>query len=62
MDRLKKRFAMLVIPVALISFGSFLLAQGRPIHVQKRASRSMRRRCRTVTAIRRAWPMPVQQF
>lgn len=30
MDRLKKRFVMLVIPVALISFGSFLLAQGPP--------------------------------
>jgi hypothetical protein len=28
MDRLKKRFVMLVVPVALILFGSFLLAQG----------------------------------
>ena len=30
MDRLRKRLVILVIPVALISFGSFLLAQGPP--------------------------------
>jgi len=30
MDRLRKRFVMLVVPVALILFGSFLAAQGPP--------------------------------
>ena len=30
MDRLRNRFVMLVVPVALILFGSFLLAQGPP--------------------------------
>jgi len=30
MDRLKKRFAMLVVPVALILFAPFLAAQGPP--------------------------------
>jgi hypothetical protein len=30
MDRPRKRFVMLVVPVALILFGSFLLAQGPP--------------------------------
>jgi hypothetical protein len=30
MDRLRKRFVMLVVPVALILFASFLTAQGPP--------------------------------
>ena len=30
MDRLRKRFVMLVVPVALILFASFLAAQGPP--------------------------------
>jgi hypothetical protein len=30
MDRLRKRFLMLVVPVALILFASFLAAQGPP--------------------------------
>ena len=30
MDRLRKRFVMLVVPVALILFASFLMAQGPP--------------------------------
>jgi hypothetical protein len=30
MDRLKKRFVILVVPVALIMFASFLVAQGPP--------------------------------
>jgi hypothetical protein len=30
MDRLKKRFVILVVPVALILFTSFLVAQGPP--------------------------------
>jgi hypothetical protein len=30
MDRLRKRFVMLVVPVTVILFASFLLAQGPP--------------------------------
>ena len=30
MDRLRKRFVMLVVPVAVILFASFLMAQGPP--------------------------------
>jgi hypothetical protein len=30
MDRLRKRFVMLVVPVALVLFASFLAAQGPP--------------------------------
>jgi len=30
MDRLRKRFVILVVPVALILFASFLVAQGPP--------------------------------
>jgi hypothetical protein len=35
MDRLRNRFLMLVVPVALVLFGSFLLAQGPPNNCAK---------------------------
>lgn len=62
MDRLRKRFVVLVVPVALILFASFLAAQGPPNPCVNACWQAYTDAVKACHAIRGVWPPHVQQL